>query len=234
MRRIDPSRSTLVFWADLTFHEAALLADDEAKHLAVPVTQVLHEFETVLKLDLDTRREVLKTSARASIADTNIDLGIRSFHSAALFLVKQDRSRSEFTTLFSESIGRVVRFALKRQVEVAEQLVQKLGLKLYSDEFRTIHAAALQPLIDAGKNVLGAVRTASISRLEARLDIRAWKDNANAVRLANHGELLAMAAKTGRKKDWAEAFFLSADNAPEQDDGDAANDELVGDAPANG
>lgn len=234
MRRLDPSRAILVFWADLTFHEAALLADNEAKHLAAPVTQVLTEFETVFKLDLDSRREVLKTAAQASIADNNLDGGIRGLHSGALFLVKQDRSRDEFKTLFKDNIGRVVRFALKRQVEVAEDLVQKLGMKMYADEFKTPHVAALQGLIDAGKNVLGAVRAASIGRTEARLDIRAWKDNANAVRLANHGELLALAAKAGRKKDWAEAFFLSAENAPDASDEEAADDESAGSASENG
>lgn len=234
MRRLDPSRTVLVFWADLTFHEAALLADAETKHLAAPVTQVLAEFETVFKLDLDSRRESLKASARASIADRNLDGGIRDVHSAALFLVKQDRAQNEFTTLFSDNIGRVVRFALKRQIEVAEQLVQKLGVKLYSDEFKKTHTAALQGLVDAGKGILAAVRAASISRTEARLDIRAWKDNVNAVRLATYGELLALAAKKGNKKDWAEAFFLSAENAPERDDDDAEEHESSSNAPANG
>ncbi|HRI68310.1 MAG TPA: hypothetical protein PK156_28970 [Polyangium sp.] len=218
MRRIDLSRTILFFWGDLVFHEAALLAEPEVQHLAPPVTHVLTQFESILKLDLDSRRDVLKTFARASIADKNLDGGIRDLHAATLFLVKQDRTRDEFKSLFSEHIGQVVRFALKRQVEVAEDLVQKLGMKLYGDEFKTPHTTALQSLIDVGKSALGAARNATLGRTEARLEIRAWKDNANAVRLANHGELLAWAAKKGYKKDWAEAFFLSSENAPEKEE----------------
>jgi len=214
MRRLDPSRAVLFFWADLVFHEAALLADDEAKHLAVPVANLLTEFESVFKLDLDTRRALLQNSARASVADSNLDTAIRALHNAALFLVGQDRTKAEFKTLFSSPISKVVSYALKRQVEVADKLVENLGLKLYTDAFKSPHLNQLQTLISKGKTILASIRSAALSRTEARLDIRAWKDDANAIRLANYGELLAIAAKTGRKKDWAEAFFLSARNAP--------------------
>lgn len=53
-------------------------------------------------------------------------------------------------------------------------------------------------------------RTAALARTEARLDIRAWKEDANGIRLANYGELVAIAGRTDRKRDWADAFFLSA------------------------
>lgn len=210
MRRIDSARAVLVFWADLVFHEAALLADDEAKHLASPVTKALDDFNGVLKLDLDSRRGELKAGAHASITDVQLDGGIRKLHGAALFLVGQDRKRVEFKTLFSDTIDQVVRYALKRQVEVAVGLVENLGLKLYADDFKGPHVTALNALIGKGKAVLDEVRAAALARTEARIDIQAWKDNANAVRLANYGELLMIAAKTGRKKEWAEAFFLSA------------------------
>jgi ABC-type arginine transport system ATPase subunit len=222
MRRIDPSRSVLVYWADLTYHEAALLADDDAKHLAQPVAIALDEFNTVLKLDLDTRRSVLKANAKASVADVHLDEGIRKLHSATLFLVNQVRKQPEFKSLFSETIDKVVRYALKRQVEVADKLIETLGLKIYSDEFRNAHVGGLQTLVTSGRAVLGEVRTAELGRTEARLDIRAWKDDVNAIRLANYGALVAIAAKSGRTKDWADAFFLSAKASSTDDDEDSA------------
>ncbi|MBK9263297.1 MAG: hypothetical protein IPM54_26275 [Polyangiaceae bacterium] len=224
MRRIDPSRAVLVFWSDLVFHEAALLADDEAKHLAAPVSQALDEFNTILKIDLDTRRGELKASARASIADAHLNDALRKLHNATLFLVGQDRKQPQFKTLFSESIDKVIRFALKRQIEVAADIVGKLALKLYTDDFKTTHVGLLQPLIDHGKTIVQEVRGAALARTEARLDVRAWKDNANAIRLANYGELVAIAGRTGRKKDWADAFFLSNKTAP-VDDTDEQGDE---------
>jgi len=214
MRRTDPKRAVLYFWSDLTFHEAALLAEEDAKHLVPVVTQSIEDFYKILKLDLDTRRAILQASAQASIADINLDGGIRGLYNAALFLAGQDRKRAEFSTLFSGPISAVIRYALKRQLEVAEEIVQKLGLKIYTDEFRSPHLAKLSALITKGKSIVAAKRTAEFNRTEARLDIRAWKDDANAVRLANYGELLAIAAKTGRGKDWAEAFFLSPSTGP--------------------
>jgi hypothetical protein len=228
MRRIDPSRSTLVFWADLTFHEGALLADDDAKHLAPPISKALDDFNTIFQLDLDTRRGVLRANAKASVADVHIDGRIRKLHSAALFLVDQARKRPEFSNLFSESIDKVVRFALKRQVEVADKLIETLGLKLYSDEFRSAHAAPLQSLVTAARTILGEVRTAEIARTEARIDIRAWKDDANAVRLANYGELTTIAAKSGRSRDWVEAFFLNTKAS-----GSDGDDDIEEQAPEN-
>lgn len=222
MRRIDPSRSILVFWADLTYHEAALLADEETKHLAPAVSKSLDDFGTILQLDLSSRRNVLKANAKAGVADVHLDERIRKLHSATLFLVDQVRKRPEFNALFSETIDKVVRFALKRQVEVADKLVETLGLKMYSDEFRNAHAGPLQTLINAGRTVLGEVRTAEIARTEARLDIRSWKDDANFLRLANYGELTAIAAKSGRSRDWSETFFLSSKTSGADEDDDAA------------
>ena len=218
MRRIDPSRAILVFWAQLTFHEAAVLADDSTKHLAPPVTKALADFTTIFQLDLDSRREVLKTQAKSGMIDVSLDERIRKLHSATLFLVGQVRKRPEFTSLFSETIDKVVRFALKRQVEVAEGLAQTLSLKLYSDEFRNAHQGPLQALIGGARTVLGEVRSAEIARTDARLDIRAWKDDVNAILLANYGELVTLAAKAGHSRDWADAFFMSHKRADNDDE----------------
>lgn len=230
MRKIDPARAILVFWADLTYHEAALLADDDAKHLAPAVSKALDDFDAVFKIDLDTRRGVLKANAKSSVADAHLNERIRKLHSAALFLVNQVRKRPEFNSLFSESIDKVIRFALKRQVDVAEKLVETLGLKIYSDDFRTAHVGALQTLVTKGRTILGEVRSAELARTEARLDIRAWKDDVNALRLANYGELTTIAATTGRQKDWVEAFYLDVKSTPAENDDDA--DAETADTPA--
>jgi hypothetical protein len=60
-----------------------------------------------------------------------------------------------------------------------------------------------------------------MDRVEGRLDIRTWKEEANAARLTVYGQLLTMAAKNGRGKAWAEGFFprVSAVAAEEEDAG---------------
>ncbi len=207
MRTIQLSRSILFFWQQLIFLEAALLANDETKHLAAPVTALLDSFTNLQGIDLGTQRALIQALARAAVADNNIDEGIREVHNNTLHLVSQDRKRDEFTTLFSGSIGKIIRYALKRQIELTVELIDNLALPLFKQTFRDTQLGILQPLIDKGKDVLKARRTAEHERLSARLDIKDWKREANAVQLAVYGELLAIAAATGRKKSWANVFF---------------------------
>jgi hypothetical protein len=226
MRTIPISRSILIFWEDLIFLEAALLADDDTRVLAAPVTKLIDEFMSTLQNELTTRRALIQSSARTSVADAQIDFGIRNLFSDTLHLVKQNRKRPEFTTLFSTHIGAVVRHALKRQVEVARDLLDKLQLPQYSEEFRSAQTQALQPLITRGTEVLEQQRQTELARVGGRIDVRTWKEDVNAVRLSIYASLLELAAKNGRGKPWAEVFFRQK--------GAASDDEEEGDAPMDG
>ncbi len=223
MRAIPPSRSILVFWEDLTFLEAALLADEETRELAPPVTSVVDVFMPALQRDLDTRRSRIQSSARASIGDALIDHGIRGLFSATLHLVGQNRKLPAFTTLFSTHIGEVVRHALGRQVEIARDLLDKLSLSHYPAEFRAQQTAALQPLVARGAAIIEERRQTELARTAGRIDVQAWKDEANAVRLSIYASLLSLAAQTGRSKAWAEVFFQPSTRAG----GDTDEDEPV-------
>jgi hypothetical protein len=224
MRIISLTRSTVVFWEDLTFLEAALLADELTQALAAPVTVTIDQFMPTLQRDLDSRRGQIQSSARSSVTDWRIDFGIRGLHSSTLHLVRQDRQAPAFTNLFATNIGAIVRHALKRQVEVARDLLDKLSLPLYPAEFRTAQVAALEPLITQGATAIEAQRQAELARAGGRIDVRAWKEEANAVRLSIYAALLGMAAQNGRGKAWAEAFFKKSSSARERDDDDEPAD----------
>ena len=220
MRIIPTSHSTIFFWEDLIFLEAALLADDATEALAAPVTATVDQFMPTLHRDLDTRRGLIQSSARSSVGDWRIDFGLRGLHSAALHLVKQDRQAPAFTNLFNTHIGAVVRHALKRQVEIARDLVDKLSLPLYPAEFRTAQVAALEPLITRGGQAIEERRQAELARASGRIDVRTWKEEANAVRLSIYAALLSLAAQNGRGKAWAESFFKKKSAAGGRDDDD--------------
>ena len=207
MRTIRISSSVLTFWQDLVFLEAALLAEEQTKPLAGLVTSVLAEFPAILQKDLDTRRALIQASARSFVADAGVDSVIRRLFSGVLALVEQNRQRPEFTTLFSSHIGDVVRHALRRQLEVAKTLADKLGLSLYDKTFSAPHLGALNAAVQHGSAAIEEARQAELGRAQGRIDIRAWKDEANAVRLTVYGQLLGLAAKNGRGKPWAEGFF---------------------------
>jgi hypothetical protein len=218
LRTIQRSSSVLRYWQDLVFLHAALAADNETKHLAAVVKPVLDEFPAILQRDLDTRRAVIEASALAYVADAGIDDVIRSLFSAVLGLVQQNRKRQEFTTLFSTHIGDVVRHALRKQIDVAKDLADKLALKIYPDELRTTQTKKLKTSIKRGNGALDDVRKAEMQRVEGRLEIGAWKDEANAARLTVYGQLLALAAKNGRGKAWAEGFYPRAVAAAADED----------------
>lgn len=218
MRTLSSTSSVLVYWQNLVFLEAALLADPETKELAALVTPVLNEFPTILQLDLDTRRGVVQASARAFVADADIDERLRGLHSGVLNHVGQNRKDPAFTTLFTTHIGDVVRHALKKQVEVAVEMTDKLGLKIYPEELRATHTKAIGTSVKRGKAVLEEVRKAENTRMEGRLDIRTWKEEANALRLTIYAQLLALAAKSGRGKPWAEGFFPRSPSTSEEAD----------------
>jgi hypothetical protein len=229
MRHIPSSRSTLYFWEDLIFLEAALLADEDTRALAPPVTALIDQFMPTLQRDLDTRRGLIQSSAHNSVADARIDIGIRGLHSDTLHMVKQNRQAPAFTNLFSSHIGAVVRHALKRQIEVARDLVDKLSLSLYTPEFRAAQVAVLEPLITRGTAVIEEQRQAELARVGGRIDVRTWKEEANAVRLSIYAALLALAAQDGRGKGWVEVFFKQKSAASPRDEDDDApvdDDEL--------
>jgi hypothetical protein len=229
MRQLSYSRSILVFWQDLVFVEAALLADDITKDLAPIITVVLDEFPQILKLDLDTRRTVTQAQARAYVADALIDEGLRGLFYAVLALVGQNRTLPQFTTLFDSHIGDVVRHALKRQVDVAAVIIGKLTLKIFPGDLQTKHTGVLVPLIERGKKVLAEVLASELTRVGGRLDVKAWKQEVNAARLTVYGQLLGIAAQTGRKKAWADGFFPKVAAADGEDE--ALDDSAQTEAP---
>ncbi len=58
----------------------------------------------------------------------------------------------------------------------------KLALKIYPDDLRTVQTKLLQAVVKRGKAVLDEVRKAETGRVDARLDIQTWKDECNAAR----------------------------------------------------
>ncbi|MFO7563054.1 MAG: hypothetical protein R6X02_10465 [Enhygromyxa sp.] len=227
MRAIPPGRSILHYWAELTYLEAALLAEEETAPFAAPVTTMLEEFDAITKRDLDTRRAIIQAYARSSVADTNLDEALREVQANTLHLVRQDRSRKEYKTLFPAALTGLIRHALARQVVVAHEFVERLGLSLFDAEFRKAQVTLLDPQIARGEAVLVERKEAELGRVEARIEIETWKEEVNAVRMSVYAQLLTIAAKHKRKRAWAETFFPKNSNrgARGADEAEDDNDE---------
>lgn len=206
MRVLREESSTFVFWEDLVFLEAALLAYGEFAELAALVTAVLAAFPGVLQSDLDTRRTQVRAEAHVAIADTRLDGGIRELHVDSVQLAQGNKQATSHTTLFATDIGNTVKHALARQVEVATGIFDKLVLALFPPEFREKHQNRLGGLIDIGRAALARRREANIERAGVRLTITEWKEEANAVRLSVYAELI----KRNSNKEFADRFFRPA------------------------
>ena len=228
MRTLDLGAAPLVFWEDAVYLEAALLAFDETQHLAAPVTVVVDQFPGLLQIDLESRRGVVVTEAQVAVADETLDGGFRETHNDTLFETRQNRQDPMFKALFSGHIGEVVRHALGRQVELAETLVETLGLNLFSEEFRAKQRARFAPLIARGREVLGLRRGAYLRRAEVRLTLKEWKEEVNAVRLSVYGELVGLAAQKKRPRSFAEAFFRAYEKGTSRPATDTDPVEAVG------
>lgn len=223
MRVIDTRFSLLSFWQHLVFTEAALLANPETHPLAAPFSALLDDFQGLHGTDLATRRATLRAQARAVMADVNVDDGIRRLHSDTLNAVTQDRDDSIFKGLFKSDLAATIRFALARQLTIAEELVASLALSIIPASLKS-HAAKLQALIAAGQAVLEERRTARFQRAEAGLAFENWKGDVNALRLSTYGALLGIAAKQKRAKAWAEGFFMQSAEADMSDSVDTDTD----------
>ena len=208
MRNLDTRRSLQTFWDDVVYTEAALLADDETAALAAALTEHLADHERVAKIDRDSRRATLQAGARANVADGGVDEGIRDLHNDTLHDVQQDRSERRYATLFPQPLNRMIRHALARQLEGATEIVERLGLSLFTEAFRDRHRGSLGALIERGRAALASRRTAALQRTEARLEIQAWKEETNALRLGIYSQLLSIAAQQRHNRRWAEQFFM--------------------------
>ncbi len=208
MRSLPLNRSVFVFWDNLVYAEAALLATPETAPFADVLTAHLATFGPLLEQDLGARRGLLQAYARGRIADGGVDDRLRTLHADALHAARQDRDAPGFRALFPDGLAERIRHALARQLVIAADVVEKLSLRHFDDAFRAAHVPALQAAIEAGRAALEARRKAELARTEARLDVQAWKEEANALCLATYSQLLALAARERRGRAWADAFFL--------------------------
>jgi hypothetical protein len=207
MRVLNKKASAETYWDDLVFLEAALLATPETSALAEPITALIDEGEALFQRRRQVRRGQLQSGARASIAHSLLDLGVRRLHNAALFLAQQDRSRPEFRALFRGTLQDEIRHGLRKQLEQADEMIGRLSNRLLPETFQAEHRDNLQGLKERARGAFEAARAASSLEADLRFDEDQWKDEANAARQTTYGALLQLGATQGQAKEWARAFF---------------------------
>ncbi len=138
----------------------------------------------------------------------------------------QDRKAPIFRSLFPSPLSSVIRYALRRQLDVAERLIQTLSLSIYSESFRAAHTEALQGHIERGRQVLDEEVAAEQGRLEHNIRAEAWKESANAVRVGIFAELLRLAPRGVNAQRWVDSFFINRSRNTFTDDDEPPEPEL--------
>ena len=207
MKQIRSDHTLLSYWELLVFLEAMLLAHAETKALAVPVTALLGRVEALMQRDLGVRRSRIQTRAIAVVAGGDIEDEVTNVRSEILYFTKQDRKSSAYTTLFKEAVSKMLKRALSGQLDVAEGIVQNLGLSLYPSDLSRKLISGMESSITKAKNALKSVEDTDFEITKLRLETQAIKQEANAVRMGVYGELLKVATLQKRSKLWVERFF---------------------------
>ncbi len=210
MYMLGDGSSLAVYWEDLAFVEASLLAVPETVGLALAVTAHLAELEGIEVRDKASMRALVQARARASVTDVVLDDGVRDVQSDLLNLVRQDRKDRRYEAVFKKGLTTTIRTtALSKQIVEVDRIVGVLELPIYEDDFRDKQVGILEPLLVRGREALLASEKAEKGRVVNRIQIDDWKHEANVVRMDVYGQLVVIAAKEGKSKKWVRAFFPS-------------------------
>ena len=207
MEVIPSERSHSIFWEQLIYTEAMLLAHEETKPMAESVTTAIGEFDTLQTDNRLNQRKVIQSKAKSNMADNSLDHEMRKTQSTMLHEVGQDRSSKSYRTIFHTDIGSLTRYSLKRQLEIAEEMVRKIDLPGIPEAIRTDHKPRLEVAIAHGKEAIEERKIVQFKYLEHKMNMDEWKDNVNSIRLSVYSMLLQLASKTRRKPRWANTFF---------------------------
>src|SRR5690554_6812837 len=206
MNILNVEYSLEVFWDELVFVSARLEAEPAVKNLAAPVNEHLAKYEVLASAGRDLRRSGVLTKAQAKTAEARVEAHLVEVSSATLYEVKQQRKDLRYSMLLKMNMtefGRLNFTALKDEVL---QMKTVLKLPQYSDTFRDAQNQVLDQILAEIDTSQESQKAFEERELFHRVDLKAWKDMANTIRLSVYGELVKMPGV--RSKVWARGFFL--------------------------
>ena len=212
MRAQPLDLSLLAYWEELVYLEAACLARPETAHLAAEVAAELDSWQPLFQADLARRRADAKMRASVAMADLGLDMGIRATYNALLGAAGQNRKAPAFADVFKATLGVLIAPGLRKQIDVAADIIKRLALDAVPTALRDGHVAILTALVTTGKVALDVRDNADVDRVRHRRSTTDWKQAVNAVRLGVYAELLKIGVANGHGKAYAEAFFATGED----------------------
>jgi len=196
-------------WADLTFTEARLLGDPNARELAPPFTQLRQRTEEVRGGQFGTWREEVVAQAAVTAADDALDDWVHDLDVALKHLVAGDTESPRYRRYFSAAPSLVIRMGLETQLGRVRAWADSLSsekeaeLKALGERLRT--------LVAQGDAALEGRRKAAALRSDHRVrSIASLIDDINNARLSLYGNLARKAAELRLPRNWPDRFFQHA------------------------
>jgi hypothetical protein len=194
VRMLRDDQSLDSAWADLTFTEARLPGDANAKEFAPTFTQLRQRLEEVRGGQHGTWREELVAQAAVSAADDALDDWVHDLDVALPHLVAGDTQSPPYRRYFATVPSALIRMGLESELGRVRAWPDSLAgesdaeLKSLADRLRT--------LIAQGEAALEARRKASAERSDHRVrPIASLIDDLNNARLSLYGNLARKAAE---------------------------------------
>ena len=217
MRRIALTYSLLSFLDDLEYTEAALAADPEAEHLALPFRDAISEWEPLFKREREARRDVTRAEAVVAVRNERLDAVTTRFAAMARALAAPLLGK-----LFGDTApGQFVRKGLRVQCEKTRDVIlPEIGKLEPGHELKPFGP----PLDIAVSGAFGALDKRAMAKGNRQIvanETEEWKEGVNALRTTTYAELLKIATAKKYPKSWVESFFRSVTSADAVDEPDA-------------
>lgn len=206
IRSITHKESLDGVWEDLTYSEARLLSDADARDLAPAVSGLIDRCEKIRQEQRATWRAEIGAQAAVDAADDALDAAVLGCNEALLEVVRQDRSHPRYQRYFKRAPSLVLRLGLQSEMEVVGAWPDSLATE--PEEPLKMAGQALSMAIAIGEGALEARRKAASERSDQRVrGVLPFLDDANRVRLSLYGELVRRGVEKKLGKGWARGFF---------------------------
>jgi hypothetical protein len=196
-------------WADLTFTEARLLGDANAKEFALPFTQLRQRTEEVRSGQFGTWREEVVAQAVVTAADDALDDWVHDFDVALKHIVAGDTESPRYRRYFTTAPSSIIRMGLENELGRVRSWTDSLASEPDA-ELKTL-GERLRTLVARGDAALEGRRKAGALRSDHRVrSIASLIDDINNARLSLYGTLVRKAAELRLPRNWPDRFFQHA------------------------
>lgn len=205
MNLIHDGRPLDVFWGELFYLNARLKSNPKTVGLALPVEEQLATYDDLLREDRSVRGMVIMSEVQAKAAEDNIKSEVLDLYMLVLAEVKKNRKDERYTKLIKVNESVFVRYNFSAKKEEVMRMKSVLKQTIYDDAFRDRVLVILDRILSEVEGAMAAELDAEEKRAQHRVDVKKWKDQANAVRLHVYAELIQIGGDDA--KSWARGFF---------------------------